>query len=378
MQNAIMKNIGNMNHENLSILKKGIEQSIDGIAIASLDGIVTFVNEAWAKMHEISLENIIGNHLAQFHSEEQLQTEVIPFNEMVIKNGKHLGYVGHIKKDGTPFPSWMSVTTLVDEDQKPIGLLAVCRDITEMKQYEEEIIKQKERAEAANVAKNEFLMKISHELRTPMNGIMGSADLFSFSELNDEQKIYLSMLYNSSQRMMSLISNLLEFTMIDVKDEQKKYVSFSLEELIKEILNHQKPLALKKNLPISYEINSDVQTIIYSDRARLKLILLNLVNNAIKFTKKGSVFIKISRDNKMIRFDVKDTGIGINKQNQQKIFDCFTQEDSSMTRQFEGLGVGLYLSRLFARRLKGDLTVQSIPKKGSIFSLRLPNNTEIH
>ncbi|MCA9735922.1 PAS domain S-box protein [candidate division KSB1 bacterium] len=365
-------------YNELEILQKGIEQSIDGIAVANLEGIVTFVNKAWADMHGMAINEILHEHLKQFHNDYQLQNDVIPFNEVVLAKGKNIGYVGHVKKDGTPFPTWMSTTAFSDTDGKAVGLLAVCRDISELKAYEEEILRQKEAAEIANIVKNEFLLKVSHELRTPLNGIIGSAQLLELTELEEEQREYLASLQESASRFMGLIENLLNLSTTEKLTEGEVHkVEFNIDELLVSILRSHRSFADKNAVTLIKNIGVDVPVSISQDQPRINHILVNLISNGIKFTRNGEVKLTVETDcnfslKKCVKFCVADTGKGISPENVNKIFGRFVQEDSSTTRSFEGMGVGLYVSRVLAERLGGSLTVKSKVGEGSTFCLSIP------
>jgi len=244
-------------------------------------------------------------------------------------------------------------------------------DITEKKQNES-ILKEKELAEAANKAKSEFLANMSHEIRTPLNGIIGYTDLLMNSKLEDTQKQYMNTINQSANILLEVVNDILDFSKIESGKLELNIEKHSISDIIhqiKELINYQ---ASSKNLVINYIINEDVPKYIWTDYIRLKQVLINLLTNAIKFTHVGSIELTISvlevyKNKKLIRFSVKDTGIGIRKSNQKIIFQAFSQEDSSTTKKFGGTGLGLTISNQLLSLMDSKLQINSQYNVGSTF-----------
>ncbi len=244
-------------------------------------------------------------------------------------------------------------------------------DITE-KKNNESIIKEKEFAEAANRAKSEFLANMSHEIRTPLNGIIGYTDLLMNSKLEKTQKQYMNTINQSANILMEVVNDILDFSKIEsgkleLNIERCRIDSIILQ--IKELINYQ---AHSKNLEINYIINEDVPKYIWIDYIRLKQILINLLTNAVKFTNRGKIEFRISaletqKGQTTLRFSVKDTGIGIRKNNQKIIFQAFSQEDSSTTKKFGGTGLGLTISNQLLGLMNSKLQIDSKFNIGSTF-----------
>ncbi|WP_281321940.1 PAS domain S-box protein [Flavobacterium aestivum] len=244
-------------------------------------------------------------------------------------------------------------------------------DITE-KKSNETILKEKEVAEAANKAKSEFLANMSHEIRTPLNGIIGYTDLLMNSKLETFQKQYMKTINQSANILMEVVNDILDFSKIESGKLELNVERHSIDNLvnqIKELINYQ---ANSKNLEINYIINEDVPKYIWVDYIRLKQVLINLLTNAVKFTSDGKIELTISalkaeKSQTLLRFSVKDTGIGIRESNQKKIFYAFSQEDSSTTKKFGGTGLGLAISNQLLALMNSTLQIDSQYNIGSTF-----------
>jgi PAS domain S-box-containing protein len=384
--------------DELQRLARAVEQSIDGIAVADMDGNIQFANGAWAKMHGRRPEEVLGRHISIFHTREQLETDVEPFNAQVMKNGSNDGEVGHVRKDGTVFPTWMTTTLLKDETGRPVGLLGIARDITERKQAEDELRITLEavetmnlhlekqtalanemavRAEAANIAKSQFLANMSHEIRTPMNAVMGMAYLLSDTPLTEEQQYFVKTIQQSTDSLLNIINDILDFSKIEAGKLDLEMIEFDLVQLLEDTNNMMEIDARHKNLKYACRIDPAVPRRIYGDPGRLRQILVNLIGNAIKFTPRGGVEISVKPDGTepwtdgrqvVLAFAVKDTGIGISAQKIETLFDAFTQVDASTTRQFGGTGLGLTIARNLIEMMGGRLHVDSREGDGSTFT----------
>ncbi len=245
-------------------------------------------------------------------------------------------------------------------------------DITEKKQNEKAII-EKEFAQAASQAKSEFLANMSHEIRTPLNGIIGFTNLLMNTELENFQTQYLSTINQSANSLMEVVNDVLDFSKIEAGKLEIEIQKINVLEVTNQIIDLLKFSASQKDIDLIIKVAEDIPEFIWTDLVRIKQIITNLLSNAIKFTNDGSVIFSIfkiksiSGTQNILRFSVKDTGIGIKKSNQDKIFTAFSQEDNSTTRKFGGTGLGLSISNQLLYLLGTELQVKSALNEGSDF-----------
>ncbi len=232
-------------------------------------------------------------------------------------------------------------------------------------------------ADAANQAKSEFLANMSHEIRTPMNGVIGMTNLLHLTRLTPEQQEYLNNIKTSADSLLSLINDILDLSKIEAGKTELEYATFSLRRLINDICTMQRSRIRKKRLELRTELANNVPDLLYGDQLRVKQIMLNLLNNAIKFTEQGSITISVllldqASDKVTIRLTISDTGVGISPAAMDKIFAPFTQADSSTTRKFGGTGLGLSICRQLSCLMGGRIWAENNVAQGSKFHLELP------
>jgi PAS domain S-box-containing protein len=259
-------------------------------------------------------------------------------------------------------------------------------DISARKRAEEELRAAKEAAEAATRAKSAFLANVSHEIRTPLNGIFGTVELLLSTELTGEQREYVALAKSSAEVLLAMINDLLDSAKMEAGKLVLESIGFSLRDLIGETLKVLAVRAQPKGLSLVHRIAGDVPDALVGDPTRLRQVLVNLVDNGIKFTSQGEVAVSVSREDDKVTgdsinqsvtmspghlvtlaFAVSDTGIGIPLEKQGMIFDAFTQADASMTRQYGGTGLGLNIASRLVQMMGGKLTVTSAPSQGSVF-----------
>jgi two-component system, sensor histidine kinase and response regulator len=292
------------------------------------------------------------------------------------------------KKDGDYL--WFETNNqIIQESDGGIKeVVAVIRDISELL-HSEKLIKEKEAAELASKAKSEFLANMSHEIRNPLNSIIGLSNSLTRINLNEEQRNIVESLKISSNNLLNILNDILDFSKIEANKVEVVNNHFSIHEVINDIFSSNKTTADFKNLAYKYIIEENVPEYLFGDSIKFKQILINLTGNALKFTEKGSVIIyikEIQRENDQtrLRIEVTDTGIGIKKEDLSKLFESFTQLDSSTTKSYSGTGLGLAIVKRYVELLNGRVGVDSQYKKGSTFFTEIPfkisekNAAELH
>ncbi len=252
-------------------------------------------------------------------------------------------------------------------------MLGTMKDITERKRGEAELKHAKEEAESSNLAKSRFLANVSHEIRTPMNAIIGFVELLKATPMNEQQMDYLDTVMVSGKTLLELINEVLDISKIEAGEISLEYIDFNLFYLIEDVIKLIRPRVYGKSIDLEFVVDDNVPLTIENDPTRLRQILINLYSNAIKFTDDGKISLRVSLekslgdDNYVIRFSMKDTGIGISEDKKQAIFEPFTQGDMSTTRQYGGTGLGLAISKNFVELMGGEMWVESTLGEGSDF-----------
>jgi signal transduction histidine kinase/DNA-binding response OmpR family regulator len=295
--------------------------------------------------------------------------EAIP---RAIRDGSWSGETAFLSRDGREIP----VSQVHIAHKAPNGtvefLSTIARDISERKRIETELQQAKEAAEAANRAKSEFLANMSHEIRTPMNGVTGMINLLLDTELTAEQRELAEIIRTSADTLLTLINDILDFSKIEAGKLDLEIIDFDLRTIVEEVGDLLTLKAHEKGLELVCLVYHDVPLLLQGDPGRLRQILLNLANNAIKFTEKGEVVIRAMLDKETdthatVRFSVTDTGIGIPNDRRERLFKSFSQVDASTSRKYGGTGLGLVISKKLAEMMGGQIGVESEEGKGSTF-----------
>jgi PAS domain S-box-containing protein len=357
-----------------TFLKQVIDIIPNFIFVKDRDARFRLVNKALATAYGTDVASLIGKtdselgfdrlEYQNFHRDdlEVLETQ----REKIIPEERHTDLEGRVRF------LWTVKRPLISKDGRADQILGVATDITEHKRIASELLQAKEAAEAANEAKSTFLATMSHEIRTPMNGILGMTELVLDSDLTSEQRDSLGLVRLSAESLLTIINDILDFSKIEAGKLGLEAVPFDFRESLGETMKALSFRAHQKGLELIYDVEPEVPEPVVGDPGRLRQIIFNLVGNSIKFTERGEVFVLVERDAETseavhLHFVVKDTGVGIPTDKQQKIFEAFSQADGSMARKYGGTGLGLTICTKLVEMMKGRIWVESEPGKGSTF-----------
>ncbi len=323
-----------------------------------------FVNLPFYGIQHKKVEELIPEYMTNNYQEMELE---------VIESGLPLYNIEEsITKDNKQVWLTTNLAPYRDNEGEIIGLVGISWDITFRKNYENELQNAKEQAEEGTRAKSEFLANMSHEIRTPMNGIIGMAEILKQANLGEQEQENLEILISSTRSLLSLVNDILDISKIEAGKIELEIEDFEIRKLLQDIENITYIKAEEKALDYKTFINPNVPEFLQGDPSRLKQIVLNLVNNAVKFTMKGQVHIYIdvmeeTKNRIKLMIKVEDTGIGISDEGKKGLFQLFTQVDTSSTKNYGGTGLGLSIARQLVMLMEGEIGMESEQDKGSVF-----------
>jgi PAS domain S-box-containing protein len=352
-----------------------IEANIDAIMTTDPSGIITDVNKQMEALTGCTRDELIGAPFKSYFTDPERAEAAI---KLVLSQKKVTDYELTARAlDGKKTVVSYNATTFYDRGRTLQGVFAAARDVTERKLVEAELQQAKSAAESASRTKSDFLASMSHEIRTPMNAIMGIADLLAKTALTPEQDKYVQIFRRAGDNLLNLINDILDLSKVEASQLELERTGFSLRDLLEKVTEMVAPRAQEKDLALVCEIAPGVPSDVVGDPTRLRQVLLNLLGNAIKFTECGGVALRVTPDAESavagaLRFTVSDTGIGIPSEKVGRVFERFTQADSSTTRRFGGSGLGLTISKRLVELMGGSIWVESAVEKGSVFSFSVP------
>ncbi|HEU4683842.1 MAG TPA: PAS domain S-box protein [Nitrospira sp.] len=355
------------------MLQQAINHGLDGMALMDHSGRYTYMNPAYAEMYGYRADALLGRNWKDLFFPEWADLVDELSRPDLEQHGRWQGEVVGRTRTGESIHVDLSLAVLNHADQQGARMLvSTCRDITKRKLMERDLVAAKDSAEAAARAKAEFLATMSHEIRTPMNGVIGMTGLLLDTPLSSEQRDYAETVRRSGEALLAIINDILDFSKIEAGRLTLEHIEFDLRTTVEETLDLLAEQAHRKQLEIVGLIDGSVPTALRGDPGRLRQIMTNLVGNAIKFTDRGEVVLKLSTFTPdagpvTLRFEISDTGIGIPAEAQSRLFQSFSQADGSTTRKFGGTGLGLAISKQLVEKMGGQIGVESEPGRGSTF-----------
>lgn len=357
--------------DDLLKLSSAVEQSPASIIITDIKGNIEYVNPKVTEITGYQSSELLGKNPRIFSSEEKQKSEYKILWDTISSGEEWRGEFHNKKKNGELYWESASISAIKNNLGEIIHYLAVREDITEQKKINEELIRSIEKAEEMNRLKSNFLANMSHELRTPLVGIIGYAEIIRQEKVSHEIKVMAETICKSGNRLSETLNLILDLSQLETEKRDIRFQKIELVNKTKEIIDLFTETAQKKGLTLISSFSSESILINFDERA-YHSILNNLINNAIKFTSEGSVTTSVSLYDHSVEINVTDTGIGIAQNDYQSIFDEFRQASEGYSRNFEGSGLGLSITKKFVEKYGGIITVESEVGKGSTFKVVLP------
>ena len=359
--------------QELRKLSRAVEQSPSVVVITDVQGKIEYVNPKFTEITGYTPEETLGQNPRILNSGAQPEAFYRDLWDAITSGREWHGEFCNRRKDGSVYWESASISPIRNGRGTITNYLAVKEDITDRKRAEAELIEANRVAEQATQAKSDFLANMSHEIRTPMNAILGMTHLALRTDLNPRQKDYLKKTQSSAEALLGIINDILDFSKIEAGKLDMESIDFSLDDVLDKVADLTLAKAQEKGLELLFDRHARVPYQLKGDPLRLGQVLTNLANNAVKFTERGEIVIGVAlerEDDKEVglRFSVRDTGIGMTEEQAAKLFEPFSQADTSTTRKFGGTGLGLSICRQLVGLMSGEIEVESRAGVGSTFS----------
>ncbi len=364
----------------LNLQAAALEAAANGIVITDRQGHILWANPAFTQLTGYTVQEAVGENPRLLKSGQHEESFYRQMWETIMAGEVWRGEIVNRRKDGSLYTEEMTVTPVHDVQGDITHFIAIKQDITLRKWAEQELLRAKEAAEAANRAKSTFLANMSHELRTPLNAVIGYADMLEeeFQDLGHTDLLPdLHKIRDAGNHLLDMISDILDLSKIEAGRMELDLERFDLSTLVQEVVAAVQPRVAKNANILTVDLPDDLGRM-HADPSKVRQIVLNLLSNAAKFTAEGSISLSVTRyqepntDLDWVRFQVSDTGIGMSPAQVDMLFQPFTQADASITRKYGGTGLGLAISQLFCQMMGGAIDVDSRLDQGSTFTVRLP------
>ncbi len=351
------------------------ETAHDAIVIVGPNGQIDYANPAVQAVFGRSAETLTGTTLTALLAKSTPTADSDTFRRYIDGGESTRNWIAaelmFTHQDGTDFPAEVSVDEMTVDHRR--ACLMFVRNITARKQTEQALIAARQTAEAASEAKSQFLANMTHEMRTPMNGIIGMAEILQQETLTSVAHGYVDKIHRSGRALLGVVNDVLDFSKIEAGHLDMERVVFDLPRVLLDVFDLYVESAHAKKLELVWDMPRTLPAYVFGDPSRLRQMLASLTANAVKFTESGRIELRTSQEGPdNFRFEVRDTGIGIPQDKQAVIFDAFVQVDGSATRRFGGAGLGLTVTKQIVKLMGGEIGVTSAPGKGSCFWFTVP------